>query len=705
MNNSIKKVYKVFLCWIICLTLILATFSISTVTTFAAEKKFTANAMAPLFINDWNRFQGDLALAKQLGIDAISVDVWWGDVEKDGDNQFNWSYYDNVFSKIKAAGLKVVPIMSFHQCGGSVGDDYTSYLPSWIWTKYNGATLPSYNRVYSLTSDQSYSITSDASFSITLNQAYTLTSNDLKYKSALGNYSSEYIELWVDELVANEYIDFMNAFESRYGMLYAKDIQEINISAGPSGELRYPSYSAHDPNSGYPTKGVMQCYSRPAQEDFRKCMFEKYGSIQNINTAWGSNLTSVSQITPPTDGDLFYKSGTLNPYYQTQYGKDLLGWYNNALVQHGRNMINYGQTAFDESFANIPLGIKIPGVHWQMESDTPRAAEVNAGLVNADFSPQNGYGYKPILEMINDFNGKVVLHFTCLEMNDYSGNATSAPKKLVGYVGDAAAALGVELKGENALAGGNDERYFWDNIDHAISVHGYNGITILRLNDAVNGASYNYYSQLINKYKTVEKAAVNFTVENITTSLGEEVYVVGDVTQLGNWSPSLAVKMNNLGNNKWTATVPGFNLNSTIKFKFIKKAGSNVNWESINDRAYTITSQVNDYVGSWNNETIISDKIAVNFAVQNAYTEMGENIYIVGSIPELGNWNPVSAIKLDPSNYPTWTKSIPNLPTNTSFQFKFIKKAANGSVTWESRGNRIYTTSTTNGEYSGIWNQ
>lgn len=572
--NNMRRIYKNIICWLISLVIIFTGLGIPAVTTFAAQQTFTANAMSPLFISDWQRFQDDLSLARQMGMDGISVDVWWGDVEKNGDNQFNWSYYDTVFSKIKAAGLKIVPIMSFHQCGGNVGDDYSSYLPSWIWTKYTGRQF----------------------------QTITLGVNDLKYKSALGNYSGEYLQLWADDLVANEYIDFMNAFENRYGSLYANDIQEINISAGPSGELRYPSYNAHDPNSGYPTKGFLQCYSILAQNDFRKSMIEKYGSLQNINSAWKSSLTDINQITPPTDGDLFYKSGIQNPYYQSQYGKDLLEWYNGRLAGHGRNMMKYGIQAFDGQFSHIPLGIKIPGVHWQMESDTPRAAEVNAGLINADFSAQNGYGYNPILRMIKEFNGKVILHFTCLEMNNYSGNPTSAPKKLVGYVGDAARALGVEVKGENALAGGNDSSYFWENIESAITHHGYNGITILRLNDAVHGVSYNYYSNLIRNHK-------------------------------------------------------------------------------------------------------VTEQIAVKFTVQNATTVWGENIYVVGSLAQLGSWDPKLAVKLDATNYPTWSKTIANLPSDTSFEFKFIKKDASGKVTWESRGNRTYTTSGTDSEYSGIWNQ
>jgi Glycosyl hydrolase family 14 len=51
----------------------------------------TANAMAPLQItneNEWNHFGQQLRIAKGMGIDAISSDVWWGLVESKGDQQW-----------------------------------------------------------------------------------------------------------------------------------------------------------------------------------------------------------------------------------------------------------------------------------------------------------------------------------------------------------------------------------------------------------------------------------------------------------------------------------------------------------------------------------------------------------------------------------------------------------------------------------------
>ena len=137
---------------------------------------------------------------------------WWGAVEGTKDNQFDWSYYDKMFSVIRKNNLKIVPIFSFHQCGGNVGDDCNIPLPSWLWTKYLG---------------ESYNGT-------------RINKTDLKFKSEQGNYSNEAVQVWVDDLVANEYADFVNDFKNNF-VSYSDDFIEINVSAGPSGELRYPS--------------------------------------------------------------------------------------------------------------------------------------------------------------------------------------------------------------------------------------------------------------------------------------------------------------------------------------------------------------------------------------------------------------------------------------------------------------------------------
>ncbi|KAI0052805.1 carbohydrate-binding module family 20 protein [Auriscalpium vulgare] len=73
-----------------------------------------------------------------------------------------------------------------------------------------------------------------------------------------------------------------------------------------------------------------------------------------------------------------------------------------------------------------------------------------------------------------------------------------------------------------------------------------------------------------------------------------------------------------------------------------------------------------------------------------ATTVYGENIFLVGSLPQLGSWNPSSAIPLSSASYPTWTATV-DLPGSTAFEYKFIR-INGGSVSWESDPNRMLTT-------------
>ncbi|MFJ9677247.1 carbohydrate-binding module family 20 domain-containing protein [Streptomyces sp. NPDC101194] len=74
----------------------------------------------------------------------------------------------------------------------------------------------------------------------------------------------------------------------------------------------------------------------------------------------------------------------------------------------------------------------------------------------------------------------------------------------------------------------------------------------------------------------------------------------------------------------------------------------------------------------------------------DATTQPGQNIYVTGNQPALGNWNTGSALKLDPATYPVWKLDV-DLPAGTSFEYKYLRKDASGNVTWESGANRTAT--------------
>jgi alpha-amylase len=78
-----------------------------------------------------------------------------------------------------------------------------------------------------------------------------------------------------------------------------------------------------------------------------------------------------------------------------------------------------------------------------------------------------------------------------------------------------------------------------------------------------------------------------------------------------------------------------------------------------------------------------------------ADTNLGTNIYVVGSIPALATWNPASALPLTWLNGTgtrgNWRTTL-TLPAATAVEYKYIKKDGSGAVTWESGANRTLTT-------------
>ena len=93
--------------------------------------------------------------------------------------------------------------------------------------------------------------------------------------------------------------------------------------------------------------------------------------------------------------------------------------------------------------------------------------------------------------------------------------------------------------------------------------------------------------------------------------------------------------------------------------------------------------------------TVLTNKlIPIVFTVNNASpTQVGDYIFLTGNTVELGNWSTTWSGAVGPMltpNYPNWFITAA-VPAGQTIQFKFIKRAANGTVTWEAGSNHQYT--------------
>jgi glycosidase len=86
-----------------------------------------------------------------------------------------------------------------------------------------------------------------------------------------------------------------------------------------------------------------------------------------------------------------------------------------------------------------------------------------------------------------------------------------------------------------------------------------------------------------------------------------------------------------------------------------------------------------------------SGSTTVTFTVNGYVTSYGQNMYVVGNKPELGNWNAANAVPLGWVDSDTW--SGPATFTSSacqSIEYKYIVRQG-GTTIWESGSNRTYT--------------
>lgn len=455
------------------------------------QKEFSVGAMAPLLINTDNelemrKFNNDLQFAKDNGVKSISVDVWWGVVQKEGEQKFDWKYYDKIFKTIKDKGLNLTPILSTHLCGGNVGDNVNIPIPKWTWD-YLAENLGMDTKIND----------SDFSFTKMLKQKQK---DGLYYTNEHGDRISEVVPVWYDDIIMPKYNAFAQEFKNHFvstanSELNMKNIiDEIHVSCGPSGELRYPTYGENLKGAEFPTRGWLVGYGQGGKNSFQKYAEAKYNNIYRLNSAWGTNLESFKDIQAPHNNSATEGMATefvnLKHYENHPYGKDFLEWYHNTLVKHGEDILTGAHEVFKDT--DIPIAIKIPGIHWQMNNPTtPRIAEIVSGQIDSNLTKENDYGYKSFFDMVKSVKNRynkndTITYFTCLEMdNDLTGfsngkSTNSAARTLVDWVLDAAKKRGLTIKGENAIEGSLLGENAWNNFKyHAWG--GYDGATFLRV--------------------------------------------------------------------------------------------------------------------------------------------------------------------------------------------------------------------------------
>lgn len=358
---------------------------------------------------------------KQIKVEGVMLDVWWALCEQ-RPGVYDFAKYIALFRACQKRGLKVQATMSFHACGGNVGDTVNIPLPDWVLRAGDEC--------------------------------------DFWFTDRDGRVNREYISFGVDHEAVlpsiegddtkrtpvQAYGDFVMAFVKEMSTegLMGRTVTELQIGVGPCGELRYPSYPMKDGLWKFPGIGEFQCFDKFLKKDLKDSVRKR-----------GSDLVREADM-PPTDtgsyNDTPWDCWFFRRGFKTEAGKFFLQWYSSRLLQHGEDVLKQVRAITPVNEAGVAIAVKISGIHWWKFSAS-RAAEATAGYMRGPGQT----AYRDIAKLLRANNA--VLDFTCLEMRTIDQpflKARCGPGQLVSEIFGIARREGVAVAGENAL-----ERYDW----------------------------------------------------------------------------------------------------------------------------------------------------------------------------------------------------------------------------------------------------
>ncbi|PHT74516.1 Beta-amylase [Capsicum annuum] len=347
-----------------------------------------------------------LRMLKSINVDGVMVDCWWGIVEANAPQEYNWNGYKRLFQVVREHKLKIKVMMSFHECGGNIGDDVCIPLPHWV--SEIGRSNP-----------------------------------DIYFTDRAGRRNPECLSWGIDKervlrgrTAVEVYFDYMRSFRVGFDEFFEDGIiSMVEVGLGPCGELRYPSNPVKH-GWRYPGVGEFQCYDQYLLKSLKKAAEARGHSF------WARAPDNAgSYNSRPQETGFFCDGGDYDGYY----GRFFLNWYSQVLVDHADRVLSLAKLAFDGTC----IAAKLSGIHWWYKT-AGHAAELTAGFYN----PSNRDGYIVIAAMLKKHGA--ALNFKCAEMSmleqavDFS-EALVDPEGLAWQVLNAAWDVSLPVCSENAL--------------------------------------------------------------------------------------------------------------------------------------------------------------------------------------------------------------------------------------------------------------
>ncbi|KAK4415927.1 Beta-amylase 7 [Sesamum alatum] len=355
-----------------------------------------------------------LKILKSLNVNGVMVDCWWGVVEAHAPQEYNWNGYRRLFQIVRELKMKLQVVMSFHECGGNVGDDVCIPLPHWVVEI--GRSNP-----------------------------------DIFFTDRAGRRNPECLSWGVDKervlrgrTGVEVYFDYMRSFRVEFDEFFEDGvISMIVVGLGPRGELRYPCNPVKH-GWRYPGIGEFQCYDRYMLKSLQKAAEIRGHSF------WSRGPENAgSYNSRPHETGFFCDGGDYDGYY----GRFFLKWYSQGLVDHGDRVLSLAKLAFEGTC----VAAKLSGIHWWYKTAS-HAAELTAGYYNSC----NRDGYAAIMAMLKRHGAAVC--FTCSQMSivdhhmDFS-ESLADPEGLTWQVLNAAWDASIPVASENSFPCHDREGY------------------------------------------------------------------------------------------------------------------------------------------------------------------------------------------------------------------------------------------------------